>query len=214
MRRAYFLSVLAVVAVIWSASMFDIDDQDKMQAGLDFLSALRHSSWQSRRTTLATDDDYWETLDDDALDLVLWSAAPPGNRKGNNTNRDRNVRPRLDWVDHVAQLNKLGLFRRYYRMSEAYLESLYELMHDDLQTNKIKACNSTKQCPVSAWVALSATLRYLAVGFLCWENILGFLWRPVQGSGWQRPAAIEDPGPVGNALFNRHGLASLAGRSW
>ena len=164
MRRAYLLSVLAVVAVIWSASMFDLDDPEEMQAGLDFLSHLSSSSRQSRRTTLVTDDDYWETLDDDALDLVLWSAGHPGNRKGNNTNHDRNVRPRLDWDDHVRQLNELGLFRRYYRMSEAYLESLYELMHDDLQTNEIKACNSTKQGPVSARVALSATLRYLAGG--------------------------------------------------
>ena len=165
MRRAYLLSVLAVVSVIWSASMFDPDNLQEMQAGLDFLSALKRSSRQSRSTTLVTDDDYWETLEDDALDLVLWSSAHPGNRKGNNSDHARNVRPRLDWVDHVKQLNELGLFRRYYRMSEAYLESLYELMHDDLQTNEIKACNSTKQGPVSARVALSATLRFLAGGF-------------------------------------------------
>jgi hypothetical protein len=68
--------------------MFDPDNLEEMQAGLDFLSHLNSSSRQSRRTTLVTDDDYWETLDDDALDLVLWSAAPPGNRKGNTTNRD------------------------------------------------------------------------------------------------------------------------------
>jgi len=144
--------------------MFDLDDPLQLKAGLDFLSALKSSSLKARRNTLEIDDDFWQTLSVDALDLMLWSAKHPGNKKGNNTNTDRNDRSRLDWDDHVKQLQELGLFKRYYRMSPGYFEALYELMRDDLQSNEIKANNSTKQGPISARTALSATLRFLAGG--------------------------------------------------
>ncbi|KAJ1496120.1 hypothetical protein T484DRAFT_1874878 [Baffinella frigidus] len=144
--------------------MFDLDDPVEMKAGIDFLTALKSSSHKARRTTLEIDDDFWQTLSVDALDLMLWSAKHPGNRIGNNSVDERNARARLDWDDHVAQLQELGLFKRYYRMSPGYLEALYQLMREDLQTNEIKANNSTKRGPISARTALSATLRFLAGG--------------------------------------------------
>ncbi|KAJ1481614.1 hypothetical protein T484DRAFT_1806798 [Baffinella frigidus] len=142
--------------------MFDLDDPVEMKAGIDFLTALKSSSHKARRTTLEIDDDFWQTLSVDALDLMLWSAKHPGNRIGNNSVDERNARARLDWDDHAAQLQELGLFKRYYRMSPGYLEALYELMREDLQNNEIKANNSTKRGPISSYEASDTLDKCLA----------------------------------------------------
>ena len=136
--------------------MFDISDPASLQAAMKILDAIREDD--------ALGGDFLASLSYEAAEDLLWAHQHPGNLKGNNSNHDRNVRPRMDWKDHVDQLHELSLFRRYYRMSEERFEALFELMEDDLKVNEIKALNGTVRGSIAPRVALSATIRWLAGG--------------------------------------------------
>ena len=122
--------------------MFDPDDPIELKAGLDLLTALKSSSLKAHRTTVEIDGNFWQTLTVNALDLMLWFAEHPGNQKG-NSDSTWNARARIAWDDQVAQLKELGLFKKCYLISPVYLDSLQEVLRDDLQTNMFKAYRRT-----------------------------------------------------------------------
>ena len=140
-------------------------DPASLQAASTILDALREDDALGvSGEGMQFRNDYLASLSHEEAEDLIWAQQHPGNRKGNNSDHDRNVRPRMDWKDHADQLRELSLYRRYYRMSEERFEALHELMEDDLTVNEIKALNSTVRGSISPRVALSATIRWLAGG--------------------------------------------------
>ena len=141
--------------------MFETDDLEQFALGVRVLETL---DAMDGRDGLSYDQEFWEDLSEDAFEFMLWRVKYPGNLQGNNADAERTKLGRFDWDSHLAKLRALGMFKKYYRMSEERFESLFEFLLDDLSRNESKANCSTEQGPIPPRARLSCTLRWLAGG--------------------------------------------------
>jgi hypothetical protein len=145
--------------------MFDGSDLTSLQAAMTILDAFREDDALSLSGAgMQLRSDFLASLSHEETEDRIWAQQHPGNRKGNNSDHDRNVRPHMNLKDNFDQLRELFLYRRYYRRSEERFELLHELMEAFLKVDENKALNSTVRGSISPRVALSATIRWLAGG--------------------------------------------------
>jgi len=203
--------------------MFETDDLEQFALGVRVLETL---DAMDGRDGLSYDQEFWEDLSEDAFEFMLWRVKYPGNMQGNNADAERTKLGRFDGDSHLAKLRALGMFKKYYRMSEERFESLYELLLDDLSRTESKANCSTEQGPIPPRACLSCTLRWLAGGSYL-DLILIHLMEKTEfydslkatlsvssrsTSCYSTTSRATSPRPTAapSRVPSRHGLASLA----
>ena len=107
------------------------------------------------------DDNEEEEEEDDTLVLIVLAS-----QTLNNSRASFYVRGRLEWEDHVAQLEKEGpnAFHALYRMDKASFLKLCSLIHPFLQVDQAMSTIRTGKGPITTEITLHCLLRWLGGG--------------------------------------------------